>query len=129
MILVYYSRVVTINTKGKTNKDVLMDMGSHIINMAKPPVSVVVTEGPIYSEIRQDFSNDAALLIRVFKTANPLLRTCLQQIVLLDKIETPQEFLLHVTTEFSNSDFWIDEGGIGSYNVTLHSIGSISKLA
>ena len=52
----------------------LMNIGNNIINLGKPPIPVEILDGPIFTEIRQDFSPNAALVTRVFKASNRILR-------------------------------------------------------
>lgn len=103
----------------------LMNLGNHIINLAKPPIPAEVLDGPLFTEIRQDFSANAALVTRVFKASNRILRHSLQQFVLLDKIEMAQEFLLHVSTGFPDSTLLVDEGGVSATEVSPSSTSSI----
>ena len=112
------SRVSSVKAFKNEKNFYLMNIGSNIVNLGKPPIPVEVMDGPIFTEIRQDFSSNAALVTRVFKSSNRILRSSLQQFVLLDKIEMSQEFLLHVSTGFSDSTLLLDEGGVSAKEVS-----------
>lgn len=103
----------------------LMNIGNNIINLGKPPIPVEILDGPIFTEIRQDFSPNAALVTRVFKASNRILRSSLQQFVLLDKIEMAQEFLLHIATGFHDSTILFDEGGVSAIEAPPNNLSSI----
>lgn len=103
----------------------LMNIGSNIVNLAKPPFPVEILDGPVFTQIRQDFGQNAALVTRVFKASNRILRRSLQQFVLLDKIEMAQEFLLHVSTGFHDSTILVDEGGVSAKELPPNPTSSI----
>ena len=81
----------------------LMNIGNNIINLGKPPIPVE----------------------RVFKASNRILRSSLQQFVLLDKIEMAQEFLLHIATGFHDSTILFDEGGVSAIEAPPNNLSSI----
>lgn len=75
-------------------------------------VEVLVEKGPLFTQLTQYYSNDVALVTRVFNPKNPdsPFKYTLQQQALVDKINITQEISYFIQSSINNSQtLLIDE--------------------